>query len=198
MGVDIIIPSIKTEIELAPRICDMEGHSYGCRTILALSPGSAAHNRNLGLEQAMTEYVIMIDDDIRGWHYGWWAAMIKPLIEDEDVEMVSARLVNFDGTPAAMMAPGNQDNAMCEVMKLPTAAVAFRNDGIRFDEAYIGSGFEDDDFCMQLRQRNPHAKFIINNTVRLIHENEMKNQGGEFWEANQTTFNRKWAKHAAD
>ena len=103
--------------------------------------------------------------------------------------------MNKNGSIGLMMDPGDISRPICEVSKVPTACVAFRNDGLRFDEHFIGSGFEDDDFCKQHKAKNPFAKFVIANNVKLIHENEMKNQSGKFWEHNKIVFEKKWGKH---
>jgi hypothetical protein len=76
--------------------------------------------------------------------------------------------------------------------KLATACVAFRRTDLRFDENFIGSGFEDDDYCYQLRAQNPKARFVVDNGVMVTHLNEMKNQRGRFFDHNKRYFQQKW------
>jgi hypothetical protein len=109
--------------------------------------------------------------------------------------MVSPRLLSPDGRLGHTLAD-NYDTekkyVMIEKRRLPTACIAFINDGTKFDEMFIGSGFEDDDFCKQLSIRYPDGLFVINNMVKLAHLNEQKNQGGKYWETNRRYFLKKW------
>lgn len=107
--------------------------------------------------------------------------------------MVSARLMNTDGTPQKVM--GFSDvfgKVTVEINCCPSAAIAFRNDGTRFDERYGGSGYEDSDFIRQLKVKYPAGKIVVNNEVRLVHRNEMKNQLGENYKINREYFLKKW------
>jgi hypothetical protein len=51
---------------------------------------------------------------------------------------------------------------------VPTGCVAFRKTGIRFDEGY-GKGFEDTDFCLQMKQAHPDKHTLINEDCKLVH-----------------------------
>lgn len=57
------------------------------------------------------------------------------------------------------------------------------------DERYIGSGYDDGDFCNQLRVKIPHVKFAIHNEVRVIHKHEQKNAQ---LNRNALLFREKW------
>lgn len=169
------------------RSCDKEANAF-----------SAAQNRNWCLGQInLGEIAIMLDDDIEGFYPGWIADLTKPL-EDESVVMVSARLMNPDGTVGLTcsrcydLEPDEIEIFTNGVCVLPTAAIAFRHRGHMFDENFIGSGFEDNDWCMQYLQADPCARFIQSNRCKLIHRNEMKNQKGKFWQKNQHYFYSKW------
>jgi FkbM family methyltransferase len=201
MNPDIIVPTCKSLEELSPLMSDMQGHSLGCRTLATCTAASAAKNRNIGLDWAKSDIVIMIDDDIGGFSPGWWQELIRPL-SDPDIVMVSARLMKPDGTPGAMMFTGDLVREICEVPRVPTACIAFRNDGTRFDDGslpdspdkngYIGSGFEDDDFCARLQEKYPSGKVVINNRVKVVHFNEMKNQHGKYYDANKARHDSIW------
>ena len=154
---------------------------------------SAAVNRNHGMmrfEEA--ESFIMVDDDIAGFFPGWAEKLLEPLTGH--VGMVSARLMRPDWSPGIMMNyPVNLSDELYEAGDkiLPSAAIAFKNTGIFFDEKYVASGFEDTDYCFQLNQQNPATRYIIHNGVKLIHFNEQKGQG-EVWQANKAYFHEKW------
>ncbi len=193
--VDIIIPTNKKKFQILSLIDELHKKTPKANLIPTCKNVSAAVNRNYGLMQSKSDIVIMVDDDVEGFFAGWEAQLIKPLI-NTDVAMVSARLLTNSGDLGQMVGH-NYDTSKplveVECRQLPTACIAFRNDGTRFDNNYIGSGFEDNDFCFQLINKyGKGAKFLINNEVSLIHRNEMKNQGGINWKHNQSYFMNKW------
>jgi glycosyltransferase involved in cell wall biosynthesis len=206
MKPDILIPTCKDDYELAGQIGEIimaEPEIDGDRIIYSCYDKSAAFNRNYCLNLARSGIVVMIDDDISGFLPGWSEKLIEPLLKCRDIIYVSARLMNneglaqhlvgYFGTPQRVM--GFSDNLISPIVPVntaPSAAVAFRNDGTRFDEAYVGSGWEDTDFVRQLKVKYPGGKVVINNEVKLIHANEMKNQLGENYKINKEYFIKKW------
>jgi len=155
---------------------------------------SASTNRNYGLHMSTSEIIIMMDDDIEGFYQGWADELIKPLLDYDDVLMVSARLMKPDGTLGIMVGENydlSKPYVQVNARQLPTACIAFKKTDIRFDETFIGSGFEDNDFCLQLGIQNRKGIFIINNNVKLVHTNEMKEQGRN-WNYNKNYFNQKY------
>lgn len=192
MKPDIIIPTCKIDISALLN----ELKSLNAHIIVSSNPSfSAAQNRNLGLNRSTSDYIIMLDDDVSNFQANftpcWHLELIHPLIDDPKISIVSARLMKADNkTPAPMMS-NNYDltTPLIEVKKVPTACIAFRKTNIRFDENFLGSGFEDDDFC---RQMGP--KIVINNLVKAIHKNEMKRQE-TFWEQNRAYFIKKWGNY---
>ncbi len=201
MNIDIIIPSFKKtkdykeidNIELT-RESDGEIIFTGLRK-------SAAKNRNYGLKKSNAKIIIMIDDDITGFYKGWDIDLTNPLIICHEIVMISARLMNSDGTLGHMILPKELKPQYYDLSKnlfevkrkrLPTACIAIRRNEIRFDKKFIGSGFEDDDYCKQLALENTNGKFIINNKCKLIHLNERKNQLDKYWKKNKKYFVKKW------
>lgn len=192
--IDIIIPTIKKIEEIKKLVIDIKKTTDSENIIIpTCKDGSAAYNRNYGLNKAKNDIIIMLDDDITGFYDGWDFDLIKLL--KENVIVVSARLFNPDGTPGTMVgADYNLDKEVIELQsrRVPTACIVFRNDGIRFDENYIGSGFEDDDFMNQLGIKYPKGKVLISNKCQLIHLNEKKNQTGDNWIKNKKYYLEKW------
>lgn len=194
--IDIIIPTNKPSHKLKAimnKAFECAGSNF--RIMATCFNASAATNRNYGLNQATSEIVIMIDDDIRGFFPGWAEKLMQPLLENRDVVMVSARLMKSKCVLGVMM--NIKPDLSKEVVEvpdrmLPSACIAFRNDGTRFDEGYIGASFEDTDHCMQLNQKYPNAKYLIHNGVKLIHLNRMTNQLQGQLMRNQIYFNNKW------
>jgi hypothetical protein len=137
----------------------------------------------------------MLDDDMTGFFTNWDKILIEPLLVDSDIYLVSARLMDKNGSPGAMMHNNNNYAPGWYPPKakfVPTSCIAFRRSEIRFDETYVGSGWEDTDWCRQLDLKFPLGKVVINNNCRLTHLNEMKNQHGENWEKNKAYYTSKW------
>jgi len=209
--IDVIIPTCKTQPEIAALAAEIV-RTAGCSIhgSATCQPVSAAANRNWGLDRVQHDdlCVIMVDDDVCEFPEGWARKLWATLMDKDDrtgCMMVSARLLNPDRTPGPMTGepPPTTDAGWTVAKRLPTACIAFRNDGLRFDENFVGSGFEDDDFCAQLRERYPDGTFLINEDVRVVHRNEMKNQGfvkgqgpvaGGNFEKNQAYYESKWGK----
>lgn len=194
----ILIPTCKPENALSDQLGEILSNDRDLTVNYACSSMSAAINRNACLEYADTEYVVMIDDDITGFFPGWSELLIKPL-KDPDILYVSARLLNEFRRPQMVMGfTSNVSNAIVPVTIAPSAAIAFRNDGVRFCEEYRGSGWEDTDFHFQLKEKYGYDKrVVINNKVKLTHLHEMKNQNGvgegfNPFEENKALFDQRW------
>lgn len=197
MPADIIIPTCKSRVEIEPLIEEINRTDRGGpRVIATCTAGSAAQNRNIGLDQAKTDAVIMIDDDVTKFPDGWNIRLEEALRSEPDAVMVSASLLDTGGNYGQMLGdPERKDTGISEVARreLPTACIAFWNDGIRFDEAFIGSGWEDTDFMAQLRAAYPNGRWLVCNDVKVVHVNEMKNQAKNF-KANMKHYCEKWGR----
>lgn len=199
--IDILIPTCRGRMDLAQMVRAIAATtSQNYRLTISASRESASVNRNRCLDKATAEFCIMLDDDIEGLYLDWDMDLLMPLYRDDAAVIVSARLMRPDGKPAPTcsrcydLVPELIEIQPARNCVLPTAAIAFRNVGIRFDEHFRGSGFEDGDWCFQYRARFPQCKFLQSNVCRLIHRNEMKNQRGENWRHNQEYFESKWLR----
>lgn len=204
---DVIIPTYKTQAEIHYQMESMRPSTPGhcVRITGTCQQGSAAHNRNYGLTRATSDVVIMVDDDVCRFPVIWANHLEGVLRSNPRCAMVSARLLNEDGTPGPMLRepPPTVNTGLTVAKSLLTACVAFHNDGLRFDENFVGSGWEDDDFCAQLRGRYPGSLFLIDEDVRVVHKNNMTNQGfikgvgpvpGGNFEKNRAYYESKWGK----
>lgn len=196
----ILIPTYRQPPAIQPMIDALKPTLPKCDNDIIASclPESAAINRNFCLSHVKVgEVAVMLDDDIEGFYPGWIDDLTKPLA-DESVVMVSARLMNPDGTVGPTcsrcydLGPEEIEIHSNGVCVLPTAAIAFRHRGHCFDEQFIGSGFEDGDWCLQYLQDDPRARFIQSNKCRLTHLNLMRNQKGKIWRKNEHYFFSKW------
>ncbi len=185
MYVSIIIPTLKSEEDLAGLISQIKSTvSHELDLIVISGNRCEAKNRNIGLDKAKGEFIIMCDDDIDDLPYGWDRDLIDALKRTE-ASMIGARLLNPGGT----LQKTNYKNFdlskdFAEVRTMITACCSFRNTKLRFDENYKGSGYDDTDFCKQLG-----GKFFVANKIRVVHRNEGKNQ---FKKQNKSYFRDKW------
>ncbi len=200
--IDVIIPTCKSLDELvtsygAPLVDEVD-RTAGCpvNVIATCKPVSASANRNLGLDQAESEVRLMIDDDIESMQHGWVEKMVEVMRDYPECVMLTVELFDLKGGRGLMAGgPPRGDRGVSVVpsRKLLTACIAIRKwpDHIRFDEEFIGSGFEDDDISAQLRQEYPDGTWMICHDVRVVHANEMKGQAAPF-EINKRHFQEKW------
>ena len=193
MKVSIVIPTVKTEAEIAGLISEIENTvAYELDLIVVSGMRSVSVNRNIGMEKAKGEFVIMCDDDTEGYPPGWDKDLIDVLekLEPEGATIVGARLMNLDGT-LHKVNYRNYDMSVeySQTRTMITACCAFRNTKLRYDENYIGWGWEDTDWCRQLG-----GKSFVVNTVKVIHRNEWKNPiGTKAQEArNREYYKKKW------
>jgi glycosyltransferase involved in cell wall biosynthesis len=200
--IDIIIPTLKTLDQVREQIKEIDENTIMEHRIIATcQPESAAWNRNFGLELATSEIIIMVDDDMTGFFPAWEQALIEPLLKDSRVCMVSARLMTVDGQVGPNCASSYELSPEWIYVKkrhdsvMPSACIAFWDKKLRFDIEYIGSGWEDTDFCFQYLAINPEYEFVINNNCQLVHKNEMKNQWENgLFDRNKTVFYNKWVR----
>lgn len=194
----ILIPTYLERDRIADLIAEIEANSPDNTVYASCTKASASVNRNLCLDQLRVgETAIMLDDDIRGFYRGWIADLLVGLNLPNAVA-VSARLLNPDGTfgptcsrcmkafPKEIAVKKGRNSV------LPTAAIAFVHRGHRFDNAYIGSGFEDSDWMAEYAKADRQAVFVQSNRCALIHLNQMKEQKGENWRHNESYFFGKW------
>lgn len=188
--VGVIIPTMKTSEQVSPQICEMMAADSSCGPVFVPSlKASASVNRNAGLDHFKdVDVIVMVDDDIRQFPDNWLSNLVDSL--GPDCSMVSARLLNRQGQPGAML--GNNLNLEPSIVysrELPTACVAFWNSKLRFDEGFRGSGFEDTYFCWLLRQVREDGKFATNNRVAVVHLNKQTAQNDNF-DHNRLHFNK--------
>jgi glycosyltransferase involved in cell wall biosynthesis len=186
MKVSILIATLRPEEELADLIQQIhETAAHDIDLIIVSGDRSCSVNRNIGLNKVNTEYVIMCDDDIDELPLGWDKALIDAL-KMTGASMVGARLLNPDKT----LQPVNYKSYdlskdWVKVKTMITTCCAIRNATLRFDENFVGGGFEDTDFCRQLG-----GEFYVVNTVKVVHRNECKRP---FKQKNKSYFREKWA-----
>lgn len=198
--IDVVIPTCKPYEQVKSLVAEVEA-TAGCpvNIIPTCQDASASFNRNLGLERANSDPIVMIDDDITHFPFGWVQRMAEVMEFHQDCVMLTAELLDRYYKPGLMMgvshlerAPGGGCVEAVESRRLITACCAIRPNGITFDTRYQGSGFEDDDYSMQLREHyGVDGVWMIDHDTVVVHKNEMKFQR-EHFEENKRKFNEKW------
>ena len=191
----IVVPTLKEPAAVVALLQEIRD-TAGCpvSVLATCRQASAPVNRNIGLNWATSPVLLMVDDDITGLPQGWVARMLEVMAQFPQCVMASPRLMKPDGSPG-IMTGGPRLTTGCEILRgneLCTACIALRNTELRFDEHFIGSGFEDNDYCRQLRYKVPGAQFICVHDVKVTHLNEMKNQHGPYWDHNRPYYLKKW------
>jgi len=188
--VSIIIPTIKIEKEIADLISEIKNTViYELDLIVVSGRRSTAANKNIGLDKARSEFVIMCDDDIERLPRGWDKDLVDAL-KQTGASMVGPRLLNPDGTLQKTTYKNfDLSKDFVEVKRLIGACNVSKNTALRYDENYLWWGWEDIDFCKQLG-----GKFFVINTVKVVHRNEHKNPYGSKKQEVESGayFNKKW------
>ena len=96
MYVSIIIPTIRTEEEIANLISEIKNSVAHELDLIIVSNAnkSAAENRNIGLNKAKAEFIVMCDDDIEKFPYGWDRDLID-MLKHTGASMIGARLLTL-------------------------------------------------------------------------------------------------------
>lgn len=190
----LLIATVRTNEELRPLVEEIRMTvASDLKLVISSSRESVAINVNRGLNNAEGDFILKVDDDITGFQRGWDLKLIEPMQRDPMIGAVAARLLNKDGS--VQLTCSRDVNMHPEWLVtdrpiVPFCCVAFRNDGTRMDERYVGSGYDDGDYCNQLRVKIPNVKFAIHNEVRVIHKHEQKNAQ---LNRNALVFREKWA-----
>jgi dienelactone hydrolase len=153
--------------------------------ILAVGKRHCVLNQNVALERARTRYAVFLDDDIL--LTDGWLEKLRETMDRTGAGAVSGRQLRLDGEPlasAAACAPG-------EIVEIcfGGACFMFRNDlGLRFDERYVRSQWDDFDFIFQIYERG--FKAYIDGRVDFHHHADPKH----CMDQNYDYFVRKWTE----
>lgn len=199
--IEVIIPTRSSPPALEKLVRQIHATAgYPHKIVYTGLYASAACNRNIGLDRSEGKAIVMVDDDIEfSPESAGWLAIFQEALSRPEVVMVSAQLLNPNGSFAYMtglddcgLSPRKDGESVVPSKRLLTACCAFKHHNLRFDEKFIGSGFEDLDFCNSLAAVRPDGIFLVCHRALAVHRNEHKNQQGSYWRANEAYYNRKW------
>lgn len=179
IGCDIVIPAFRMKSDITRLLNELPFKTTPPYQLHIINKEqNAAGNRQDGINACNEDYIIMCDDDIVDLPDNWNHKLIRHLRDNPNILAVSARLMNKDGT-IGMNSANNfniKDNVVVVEM-IPTACCVFRKkdiEGMSFCKDYRGSGWEDTDWFDQLKVKHPGKKIIIDNNIKVVHLNEMK------------------------
>ena len=200
MSISIVVPTFRTPAEVAPLVEEIQrtsGYVDHANIIVTGLQASASVNRNAGLDAATSHIIVMTDDDCTGFPMGWASKLVDVMNQRPQCQMVSARLMAPNGQFGPMLGWAGNHNSGVHVTperKLVTACCAVRRSAHRFDEALIGSGFDDDCFSALLRMAYPDCEFCVHCGIQVCHLNRMTNQHGKFWDHNRRVYESLWCR----
>ena len=201
----ILIPTMLSPEQVAPQIEAIRAVTPDADIFASCLQASASVNRNACLDQIeVGDVACMIDDDIEGFYPHWRLDLLASLWVVPGTVMVSARLLNPDGSfgptcsrcfarePMEIVLKPHPNHAHCI---MPSAAIAFVHRGHRFPADVLrGSGWEDNWFCAEYVEADPDAVFVQSNRCQLRHLNQQKGQHGENWAHNKAEFFKRWPR----
>jgi len=153
--------------------------------IVVVGKRHAVRNQNLALERARTRYAVFLDDDVLVTE--GWLERLRETMERTGAGAVSGRQLRMDGSPLST-AWACGEGGIIEALS-GGACFMFRNDlGLRFDENYVRSQWDDVDFMFQLYERG--YKTYIDGRVDFYHHNDPKAWRGQ----NLCYFVEKWLR----
>lgn len=200
MKIDICIPTYREFDQIQELINDIEYYTPENHRIIATCQLlSASKNRNYALSFVNSDIIIMLDCDIKGFYIGWLTNLIFPMLNDKDIIICSARLLdenkNVIHQMGAHFVPKDfigihvaDTSAYKKYKRVATSCIAIRKNNVRFDEGFKGSGYEDTAYMNEINIKYPDKKIVINCNCKLIHMNEEKNQGGEYFKHNRDYY----------
>lgn len=152
------------------------------KLIINVEKQSVVRNRSACLAESSAPFVLWLDDDVVFEQKGWDDYLWQRINHNPQVGVIGVRVKHWqllDRTP--LRAEGLAADVCGAVMmtrKLP---------GVGFDDHYVGSQWEDTDYCFEVRKAGYHV--LQDNRVSVLHYNEEKNRN---YSDNQVYFCRKW------
>jgi hypothetical protein len=153
--------------------------------ILIVGRRHAARNQYLALDRTLTRYAVFLDDDVV--LTDGWLERLRETMDRTGAGAVSGRQLALDGR-ALYTSAGCPEGAIVEA-PIGGTCFMFRTDlGLRFDESYVRSQWDDVDFMFQLQELG--YKTYVDGRVPFYHFAE-----GKIWlNQNFTHFNEKWTE----
>lgn len=154
----------------------------------------SAKNSNCLIDSSPTEYMILVDDDVMFRNKGWDECLIGALTLSLGVGVVVPRLFSANHDPINEQSHVPKDTIMSGI-KSAGAVMAFREQGLRHDEAYKKTQYNDTDFLYQHLALNQLV--IVDGRVDVLHMRK-PNFSTPWNTANRAYFLKKWKMNDYD
>ncbi|SFV17639.1 Glycosyltransferase, GT2 family [Methylobacterium sp. 174MFSha1.1] len=174
-----------------------------------------AGGNNLGLRAATGEYIILLNNDVYVTD-GWVRDLVRPLLLDSSIGLVSPITNNIGNEQKVKINYSNMSEMALEARKVvrrhkrsrfETDSVAFFCAAIRrevveevglLDESYGQGFFEDDDYCMRVRQAGYRIQIVddvfIHHHLSASFDALGSDRKHALMEVNKAIFEEKWGK----
>lgn len=162
--------------------------------IVSCAAQSVAKNRNAGLARARHDVTFFVDDDVLLPPH-WMSRLVATLARREDLGAVGPHLTFPNGAPQTRR-PDLGPGELWEVT-IPGTVFAYSRSRVgdpRFDEAYLGSQWEDTDWMWELAKRGFGT--ALTGDVHVKHEHAEKQN--RWLEENMRHFHDKWGRYPTE
>jgi len=151
---------------------------------------SCAANANRLINMCTTKRIILVDDDIEFTQKNWDDRLMTSLHLDAGIGLVATRLVTKYNTFFNMQTRVPLGKLVTGV-KIAGCVLAFKDVGIRFDEGFVRSQYDDTDFAYQYMQKE--YLVCVDGSVTAKHMREATCDSGDFVRKNADYFHKKWS-----
>ncbi|HVU33135.1 MAG TPA: glycosyltransferase [Opitutaceae bacterium] len=183
---DICIPCWELSAKLKQTIDGLTNGpgrvSVPARLIVGVEKQSVVRNRAACLAASRSPFVLWLDDDVVFDRPEWDAALWEEIVRNPRAGIIGVRVKHWQWLDRTPMRPDGLVEDVCGAVMMTR-----RLSGVGFDDNYVGSQWEDTDYCFAVRQAGYDV--VQNNNLSVIHYNEQKN--GDHTH-NRAYFNRKW------
>jgi hypothetical protein len=155
------------------------------KLILGIEKQSVVANRLACLTESKASYVLWLDDDVIFETPNWDVALFNSLYSDSSIGIVSIwaknawQLKKFGNS---YKRPDGFVNDVCGAVMM-----CRKINNVNFDTNYVGSQWEDTDYCYAVRKAG--YKVLQNNNLYCIHVNQEVNRN---YSENEVYFKKKW------
>lgn len=152
------------------------------RFIICVEKQSVVNNRLGCLTRSKSKYVLWLDDDIAFKTPGWDKHLYNKIIDNPTYGVIGVNVVHYQAADNSPTREEGETSGVCGAVMMTR-----KIDGIEFDINYIGSQWEDTDYCVNCTKNG--YKVLQDNSLWVLHYNEEKNRD---YTHNRAYFIKKW------
>lgn len=152
------------------------------KLIVNIEKQSVVRNRVECLKSSKSPFVLWLDDDVVFENPGWDLALWQRISCEPTTGVVGIRVKHWQLLESTPLRPEGSVPDVCGAVMMTRSIPS-----VVFDDNYVGSQWEDTDYCFSVRRAG--YNIIQDNSIAVIHYNEEKNRN---YTHNQAYFNRKW------